>query len=129
VYGSAPVEQAALHTFNAAPGFFAVAQTGYGLFGQETEMIRFAEELRFVRGHDVDEVDRFGGEPILFEQEIAVLLQVRHAGGAQPATQPALDHGDLRRGHFDAAVALDEGRQPLKIALAEVVRTAVRCCH
>ncbi len=114
VYGSAPVEQAALQA--SKPALTAPGDLWQQAVLKILEVIGLAEEIGLVRRHDVDQMDGFRFEPVLIEQKVAIASSVawpvarrRRAGGPRACS--------LGRRHLDAAVVVDVARQAIEISL------------
>ncbi|MNH99737.1 hypothetical protein D3C73_525160 [compost metagenome] len=85
------------------------------------EMFRFAEEVCLVGRDRIDQVDGLALDAALIEEIVAIVVESGDARDPEPAAKPAFEHGGLAQRHLDAAVAVDEFRQRLEIALAELI--------
>ena len=87
-------------------------------------MLGFAEEVRLVGRHRVDQGIGLGVEAALMEKVEAIVGKRLHPQRHNPPPQPGLQHRFLRERHLDSALVLDALRQALEVALAQVIH----CC-
>ena len=92
-------------------------------------MDRFAEEVRLVGRHRVDQVDAFLIEIVVRQDMAAIGIQRVEAEGTLSAAQAPFQHRPLARGHPDAGIVEDIVGQLRKIAWPDLVQGACGSFH
>jgi hypothetical protein len=90
------------------PGSARSGELRQGLGSQELEVRRLPEKVGLVGGDDVDQMDELLLGAGAAEEVLGVFRERTEAELAKPLLEARLEHRLLRRGHLDAALAVDE---------------------
>ena len=89
---------------------------------QKVEVVRFAEEIRLVGRHAIDQMDEFVVQLAAFENRVTVIFDPRQAKGSNSLAQPAFDHRPFARRQTDARVLLHESGQLSEMPFLKLIR-------